>query len=173
MQKIQKPNGGEYASYAGMYIDLVPQDGLVLDHLQKAIASTQEFIHSFPPGSLATPWQPGEWTIKEIVLHILDTERIFYYRALRFARNDATSLSGFEQEAYVLNSRANERDIAAILEEYAAIRHSTLAFFNSLDAAALARSGLVDGNKVSVRALAWMICGHEIHHLNSIRENYL
>ena len=173
MQKFQKPTESEYAAYARMYIDLVPQDGLVLDHLQKAIASTRDFIHSFPSEALATPWKPGEWTIKEIILHVMDTERIFCYRALRFARNDATSLSGFDQEAYVPNSRANEREIAAILEEYAAVRHSTLAFFDSLDAAAFARIGLVDGNRVSVRALAWMIAGHEIHHLNSLRENYL
>jgi hypothetical protein len=92
---------------------------------------------------------------------------------LRFARNDATALSGFEQEEYVPNSRANDRDIASILEEYAAVRQATLAFFNSLDAAALARIGKVDGNRISVRALAWMITGHEIHHLNSIREKYM
>jgi hypothetical protein len=173
MQQIQKPTESEYAAYVRIYIDLVPQDGLVLDHLYQGFASSREFILSFPSEALATRWKPGEWTIKEIILHILDTERIFCYRALRFARNDATSLSGFDQEAYVPNSRANERDIASILEEYVVVRQSTLAFFNSLDEVALARIGLVDGNRVSVRALAWMITGHEIHHLNSLRENYL
>jgi len=173
MQKIQKPNEGEYAPYAIMYIDLVPQDGLVLMHLQEALQSTQEFILALPPEKLTVRWKEGEWSIKEILVHIMDTERIFCYRALRFARNDATGLAGFEQDAYVPYSGANERDIAAILEEYKAVRQATLTFYESLDEEALVRAGLVGGNQVSVRALAWMITGHEIHHLNSIRENYL
>ena len=101
MQKIQKPAEGEYAPYAIMYIDLVPPDGLVISHLQENLISTPEFIRSFPAEKLATPWKPGEWSIQEILLHILDTERIFSYRALRFARNDATELAGFEQDTYV------------------------------------------------------------------------
>ena len=173
MQKIQKPNEGEYAPYAIMYIDLVPQDGLVLMHLQEALQSTQEFILALPPEKLTLRWKEGEWSIKEILVHIMDTERIFCYRALRFARNDATGLAGFEQDAYVPYSGANERDIAAILEEYKAVRQATLTFYESLDEEALVRAGLVGGNQVSVGALAWMITGHEIHHLNSIRENYL
>ena len=173
MQKIQKPNEGEYAPYAIMYIDLVPQDGLVLMHLQEALQSTQEFILALPPEKLTVRWKEGEWSIKEILVHIMDTERIFCYRALRFARNDATGLAGFEQDAYVPYSGANERDIAAILEEYKAVRQATLTFYESLDEEALVRAGLVGGNQVSVRALAWMITGHEIHHLNSIRENYI
>lgn len=172
MLKIQKPNPGEYPPYAIMYINLVPPDGLVMKPLQEHMNSTREFILAFPPEKLAVPWKAGEWTIKEILVHIIDTERIFSYRALRFARNDASGLAGFEQDAYVPYSRANERDIQVILEEYAAVRQATLAFFNSLDEAALARSGQVDGNRVSVSALGWMIAGHEIHHLNSIRENY-
>jgi uncharacterized damage-inducible protein DinB len=173
MQIIKKPNKDEYAPYAVMYIDLVPQDGLVIKHLQEALQSTQEFILAFPQEKLAVRWKEGEWSIKEILVHIIDTERIFCYRALRFARNDASGLAGFEQDAYVPYSGANERDIAEILEEYTAVRHATLTFFNSLGEEALARAGLVGGNRVSVRAIAWMIAGHEIHHMNSIRENYL
>jgi len=172
MQKIQKPIEGEYTPYAITYIDLVPPDGLVLKHLQDNLLSAQAFIQSFPPEKLVLPWQAGEWTIQEILVHILDTERIFCYRALRFARNDPTGLAGFEQDDYVPYSGANQRSRLAILEEYAAVRQATLAFFNSLDEDALARAGLVGGNRVSVRALAWMIAGHEVHHINSIRENY-
>ena len=172
MQKFQKPIEGEYAPYAITYIDLVPQDGLLIKYLQDNLQSNREFIRTFPPEKLALPWQPGEWTIKEILVHILDTERIFAYRALRFARNDATALAGFEQDDYVPYSGANARDIETILEEYTAVRQATLAFFNSLDEAACARAGLVGGNRVSVSALAWMITGHENHHINSIRENY-
>ena len=172
MQKIQKPNADEYAPYAIRYIDLVPQDGLVLQHLLDNLKSTQEFILAFPSEKLSMHWKEGEWTIKEILVHVIDTERIFCYRALRFARNDATELSGFEQDAYVSNCGAVGRSIDLILKEYGAIRQATLAFFNSLDEEALARAGLVGGNRVSVRALAWMIAGHEIHHIKSIRENY-
>ena len=172
MPTIQKPNEGEYAPYAITYISLVPTDGQVMEHLQAELKSTPEFIRTFPLEKLAAPWKAGEWTIQEILVHILDTERIFAYRALRFARNDATGLSGFEQDDYVPYSRANQRSISSILEEYAAVRQATLALFHSLDEEALARSGLVAGNRVSVRALAWMITGHALHHLNSIRENY-
>ena len=173
MQTIQKPAAGEYAPYAIMYIDLVPPDGLVIQHLQDNLLSTPELILDFPPEKRIVPWKAGEWTIQEILLHILDTERIFSYRALRFARNDATGLTGFEQDAYVPYSGANRRTIASLLAEYAAVRQATLTLFNSLDEAAFAHSGRVDENNVSVRALAWMIAGHEIHHMNSIRENYL
>jgi uncharacterized damage-inducible protein DinB len=172
MQMIQKPDPGEYAPYAIMYIDQVPSDGLVIQHLQDNLKSTRDFILAFPPEKLAVPWQAGEWTIQEILVHILDTERIFSYRALRFARGDATALAGFEQDDYVPYSRANERSVEAILEEVAAVRQATLTFFNSLNEAAFTRTGTVAGNNVSVRALACMIAGHEIHHINSIRENY-
>jgi len=173
MPKIQKPAADEYASYALAYIDLVPPDGQIIKYLQAELKTTPEFILAFPSEKLAVPWKPGEWTIKEILIHILDTERIYCYRALRFARNDATSLAGFDQDAYVPYSGANQRAIPAILGDYAAVRQASLAFFSSLDEAALVRSGSVAGNNVSVRALAWMAVGHPIHHLNSIRENYL
>ena len=172
MPKIQKPAAGEYVPYALAYIDLVPPDGQIISHLQAELKTTPEFILAFPSEKLAVPWQAGEWTIKEILVHILDTERIYCYRALRFARNDATALSGFEQDAYVPYSGANQRAISDILKEYAAVRQASLALFSSLDEAALLRSGPVAGNNVSVRALAWMAVGHPIHHLNSIRENY-
>jgi uncharacterized damage-inducible protein DinB len=172
MQNIQRPAEGEYAPYAVTYIDLVPHDGLVIKLLQDNLISTPEFIRSFPPKKRTQPWKAKEWTIQEILVHILDTERIFCYRALRFARNDSTPLAGFEQDDYVPFSRANQREIGTILAEYTAVRQASLTFFNNLDEDALVRTGLVGGNQVSVRALAWMITGHEIHHVNSIRENY-
>jgi len=172
MITIQKPNEGEYAPYAIQYIKLVPEDGLVLQHLQENLKSTKAFILSFPPERLTYRWAKGEWTVQEILVHIMDTERIFCYRALRIARNDPTALPGFEQDDYVPFSRANERKIEDILEEYEAIRRATLTFFNSLEEEALTRAGVVNGNRLSVRAAASMIAGHELHHLNSIRENY-
>jgi uncharacterized damage-inducible protein DinB len=172
-KRIPKPEEGEYAPYAIMYIGLLPDDGLVLKHLQDNLKVVKDFILTFPEERLAYRWAEGEWTIKEILGHIIDDERIYCYRALRFARNDTTELPGFEQDDYVTYSGANERTLEDILEEYTAVRHATVTFFNSLQAEALTRAGVANGQLMSVRAAAYHIAGHELHHLNSIRENYL
>jgi uncharacterized damage-inducible protein DinB len=173
MKKIQKPEKGEYAPYTIMYIGLLPDDGLVLKHLRDNLKTVVDLTRSLPPEKLVYRWAEGEWTIKEILGHVIDDERIYCYRALRFARNDATELPGFDQDDYVAFSGANERSIEDILEEYRAVRHATLTFFNSLEEKALKRAGVANGNVMSVRAAAYHIAGHELHHLNSIRENYL
>jgi len=173
LKRIPKPQADEYAPYTIMYIGLLPDDGLVLKQLQENLESTCQFIRSLPKEQLAVPHAPGEWTIKEILVHIIDDERIYCYRALRYARNDATELPGFEQDEYVPYSRANERNLEDILEELTAVRQATITFFNSLDEAALTRRGIGSGNIMSVRAAAYHIAGHELHHINSIKENYL
>jgi uncharacterized damage-inducible protein DinB len=172
MKEIPKPIAGEFAPYASMYIDLLPNDNQVLSHLQANLQVMQEFILTFPPEKLTYRWAEGEWTIKEILVHIIDDERIYCYRALRFARNDKTELPGFEQDDYVTYSGANERTLADILDEYRAVRAATLTFFNSLEDNALTRSGVANGHVMSVRAAAYHLAGHELHHLNSIKENY-
>jgi uncharacterized damage-inducible protein DinB len=173
MKKIQKPEPGEYAPYAIMYIGLLPDDGLVLKHLQDNLKTVVDLMWSLPVEKLIYRWAEGEWTIKEILGHIIDDERIYCYRALRFARNDATELPGFEQDDYVTYSGANERNLEAILAEYTAVRQATVTFFNSLEEKALTRAGVANGHVMSVRAAAYHIAGHELHHLHSIRENYL
>lgn len=170
---IPKPEEGEYAPYTIMYIGLLPDDGHVLDHLQDNLEKTAAFICSFPADKLTFRIAPGEWTIKEILVHIIDDERIYCYRALRFARNDSIELPGFEQDEYVPYSRANERDLEEIIAEFRAVRGATIALFNSLDDEALERCGIGSGNVMSVRAAAYHIAGHELHHVNSIKENYL
>lgn len=172
MKRIPKPQEGEYAPYAIMYIGLLPDDGLVLAHLQDNLQTMIDFIHSFPAEQLAYRWAEGEWTIKEILVHVSDDERIYAYRALRFARGDTTELPGFEQDDYVPYSKANERDIEEILAEYSSVRQATLTLFKSFNAEALERAGVANGHRMSVRAAAYHIAGHELHHLNSIRENY-
>ena len=114
-----------------------------------------------------------EWTIKEILVHMIDDERIYCYRALRFAGNDKTELPGFEQDEYVPYSGANNRELEAIIEEFISVRNATITFFESLDEDALTRKGVGSGNIMSVRAAAYHIAGHELHHINSIKENYL
>jgi uncharacterized damage-inducible protein DinB len=172
MIKIPKPLEGEYPSYAPHYINLVPDDGQIIVHLRDAMQTTLALMSSLSPEKQGTPCAEGEWTAKEILSHIMDSERIFCYRALRFARNDATALNGFDHDTYVLHSCANEQELSALLEEYTAIRQASITLFKNLDEQALICQGMVNNNSFSVRALAYMIAGHEQHHLNSIREHY-
>jgi uncharacterized damage-inducible protein DinB len=173
MRLIPKPTEKEYAPYTISYIGLLPDDDRVLWHLQENLKSTTAFMKSLSEEELAYRYAPGKWTIKEILSHIVDDERIYSYRTLRFARNDKTELPGFEQDDYARYSRANERALEEILSEFAAVRHATVALFNSLDDDALLRSGIADGKIISVRAAAYHIAGHELRHLNVIRERYL
>jgi len=151
----------------------LPDDGLILAHLENNLRSTKKFVASIPKARLLHRYAEGKWTIKEILGHIVDDERIYVYRALRFARNDSTELPGFEQDHYAQYSEANKREITDLLDEFALVRRSTIAFFKSLDNTALMRTGVANGNRVSVRALAYHIAGHELHHMNIIRERYL
>jgi uncharacterized damage-inducible protein DinB len=173
MKIIPKPKAGEYAPYTIMYIDLLPDDGLVLEHLQDNLETTIKFVRSLPEEKLTCRHAENEWTIKEILVHIIDDERIYCYRALRFARNDTTELPGFEQDEYVPYSGANNRELEAILEEFVSVRRATLSFFSSLDEEALTRVGVGASKVMSVRAAAYHIAGHELHHVNSIKENYI
>jgi len=173
MRSVSKPKEGEYPSYASMYIRLLPDDGLLLEHLQESFIAMKELILSLPEEKLNYRYAANNWTIKEILVHIIDDERIYAYRALRFARNDKTELPGFEQDDYTLHSRANERSIENIFEEYKAVRDSTIALFNGLPEDAFLRMGIANGNKATVRALAYHIAGHERHHMNIIKDKYI
>lgn len=172
MLKIPKPIPGEYAPYAAAYIDLVPDGEPLLSHLYHSAGAISDLAAGIPVERLSAPFAPGEWTVKEIIVHIIDQERVFAYRALRFARDDATELATFDHDAYAKASNANRRSIEAILAEYQTVRQSTLSLFEGLDESTLTRAGRVGGHPTSVRALAWLIAGHELHHLNSIRTNY-
>ena len=172
MKKIPRPKDDEYSPSAKSYIDLVPQDGKVLDHLAASLQTVKELVLLMPQDKLTYRFAEGEWTVKEILVHIMDTERILAYRALRFARNDATELAPYDHEKFVSFSGANKRKTEAILKEFASIRNATLTLFTGLHEAAFTRAGMVNWKRVSVRGLAYMILGHELHHLNSIKENY-
>ena len=173
LRVIEKPTDGEYPAYAHIYIDLLPNDGLILKHLHENVKATRQFVASIPQDRLLHRYAEGKWTIKEILQHVVDDECIYLYRALRFARNDATELPGFDQDHYTRYSGANGREVEDILHEFGLLRELTVAFLNSLDDAALMRSGVADGKRTSVRALAYHIAGHELRHLNIIRERYL
>jgi uncharacterized damage-inducible protein DinB len=173
MKKIKKPEAGEYPVYASIYIDRLPDDGLLLQHLENNFQATKELILSLPEEKLLYRYAAGKWTIKEILVHIIDDERIYSYRALRFARNDSTELPGFEQDDFARFSNANKRDLENIFEEYEAVRRSTIALFNGLDEEVFTRYGTADGKNATVRALAYHIAGHELHHISIIKEKYL
>lgn len=170
---IEKPEAGEYAPYTIMYIGLLPDDGLVLKHLEDNLTVTKDFILSLTGEKLEYRYAVGKWTIKEILTHIIDDERIYAYRALRFARNDKTELPGFEQDDYAIHSGANERDLKDILQEFARVRYATISLFEGFDREAVLRAGVADGKVMSVRAAAYHIAGHERHHINIIKERYL
>jgi len=115
----------------------------------------------------------GKWSVAEVLVHLMDTERIFQYRALRFARNDKTELKGFEQDDYIPESEANGRDKEDVLREFLAIRNSSIALFKSFHEEQLKRSGKANGATMSVRALGCIICGHQAHHFNILKQRYL
>lgn len=172
MKTIPKPQPGEYAPYAIMYIDLLPDDGLVLKHLETNFQMVKDFVYSLPTERLTVPHAPGEWTVKDILVHIVDDERIYSYRTLRFARGDTTELPGFDQELFAAQAGANDRTLEDIFEEYAAVRQATITLFNSFAASTYEKAGLANGHIMSVRAGIYHLAGHEVHHLNSMKEHY-
>ena len=175
MRIISKPDKSEYPEYAEMYMKLLPGDGLILKHLKNNFQTAKDFIYSLPPEKLLYRYAEDKWTIKEILVHIVDDERIFAYRAMSFARNEKRSMPGFDQDDYTKCSGANERDLDNIFEEYEAVRNATIALFNGLPDEAFLRKGTgsTTFHSATVRALAYHIAGHEQRHINIIKERYL
>jgi hypothetical protein len=167
-----RPDPSEYAPFYAGYVAKVPEDDLLV----MLEAQVGEFFQSLNPitdakGTFA--YAPGKWTIKEVLLHVVDAERVFSYRALRIARGDETPLPGFDEKAWVPQSGANDRTVADLLGEFRAVRTATVALLRHLPADAVTRRGVASGNGVTVRALAWILAGHPMHHLGILRERYL
>jgi uncharacterized damage-inducible protein DinB len=167
-----RPEAHEYASYYEKYVSLVP-DGDVVDTLGQQLEGTLSTLRGITDEQADSRYAEGKWSIKELLGHIIDTERIFGYRALRFARNDQTPLSGFEQDDYVQSAGFGERSLSDLAEEFEHVRRANLSLFRHLDTEAWARHGEASDNLVSVRALAHIIAGHETHHMRILRERYL
>lgn len=172
MLLISKPLPDEYPAYAAMYMKWLPDDGRILEHLDTQIEKTGRFISQIPERQWSFVYAPGKWTIKEVLVHIIDDERIYAYRALRIGRGDTTPLPGFEQEDYVPYSRANERSVDSIVKEYATVRKATLSLFGTFSEEDLLRKGTANNTRVSVRALLYHLAGHELHHLAILRDRY-
>lgn len=172
MATISKPDQEEYPSYYHTYIGKVDSDDLIAS-LENGKDHFIAFMSSVPAAKLDYQYQEGKWTIKEIIIHLMDAERIFVYRALRFSRGDGTNLPGFDENEYVPNSGASERSLQTLLDEYLSLRESTIQFFKNLSPEMAVRTGIANGQEISVRALGYIIPGHEIHHLGVIKERYL
>ncbi|MDQ6689735.1 MAG: DinB family protein [Gemmatimonadota bacterium] len=167
-----KPDKGEFLPFYARYIDLVGT-GDVLSILTSQMDETQDLLRSLPASVATYRYAPGKWSVNEVVGHLIDSERIFDARALRFARNDPTPLPGFEQDDYVRNSTFDNYPLAELVSELAAVRQSTIFLFKHLSEDAWMRRGTANGAGVSVRALAYIIAGHELHHRGMLQARYL
>ena len=171
-QIINKPNPNEYAPYFQNYTELAPEENII-SSLEDQLMETVSFYDSLNESEFDFCYAPGKWSIKEVIMHVLDTERIFNYRALRFARKDDTPLPGFEQDDYINNTDWTNYSIKSIIEEYELVRKHSIVLFNNMTTEMLEQSGISDGMNLSVRAIPFILAGHERHHLNVINSKYL
>ncbi|EHQ26838.1 DinB family protein [Mucilaginibacter paludis] len=168
---MAKPITGEYAPVHETYISKVGE-GDIIEILKSQQESTYAFFKNRPTHKATYAYAEGKWTVKQVLGHMIDTERIMTYRALRIARNDATPLPGFEQDDYVANSRHNDFDLMDMAEEFKLLRQVNLYFFKSLNNEEKQRAGLASNYSVTVNALLYIIAGHEAHHLQILKERY-
>ena len=170
--RASRPAEGEFLPYYERYIALVPS-GDVLTTLDAQMSETQGLLRALPASSSTYRYAPGKWSVNEVIGHIIDSERIFAARALRFARNDATPLPGFEQDDYVRNSKFDVYPVAELASELDSVRRATVFLFKHLEEPAWMRRGIANNAAVSVRALAYIIAGHELHHREILSARYL
>lgn len=169
---ITRPSSTEYAPYYHTYVQLVNEDDLVLA-LKRIAKIWNDLISGIPEEKLNYCYAEGKWSIKEVLLHLTDAERVFAYRAMRFARNDKTELAGFDENSWVPESNAAERSLASLIKEHNNVRAASISLFESMTHEISLRTGMASGKEVSVRALGYIICGHELHHLRILQERYL
>jgi uncharacterized damage-inducible protein DinB len=169
---MTRPDSTEYAPYYEKYISLVPGDNIVAT-LSSQIEDTLKLLRVLSESQGELRYAPDKWSIKEVIGHLIDAERIFTYRALRMARSDRTPLPGFDENFYVETGNFSDRRVAELADEFQAVRKSGVYFFRHLGEEALARRGVASDNEVSVRSIAHIIAGHELHHLGIIRTRYL
>lgn len=167
-----RPGPSEYSPYYGRYIELVP-DGSIVDLLRTQVRGTLELLRSLPEAKGDHSYAPDKWSIKQVVGHVIDGERVFSYRALRFGRSDATQLPGFEQDDYVRAGGFAARSLRHLADELEAVRRATVLLYEGFGEEHWSRKGIASANPVTVRALAYIIAGHELHHVKILKEKYL
>jgi uncharacterized damage-inducible protein DinB len=167
-----RPQKKDYINYFDYYINLISED-TIISALKANHQSTLDFIESIPRQKVNYFYDEGKWTVKQVVNHIIDTERIFSYRALRFARGDAQLLPSFDEKVYAANANLTETNMQLLMDEFDSVRLSTILLFKQLSAKELLLKGQMTSGEVNVLSLGYMICGHTQHHLNIIKERYL
>jgi len=167
-----RPEKGTYPGYYENYISLVKHNS-VLEALTETEKETITFFNSVPDDLENSTYEKGKWTIKEVLNHLIDTERIFAYRALRFARKDETQPLPFEQNDYVAHAELENRSLKDLVKEFETVRKATQSLFNSFSNETLSRTGQTAAGRASVNAIGFTTCGHCIHHINVIKERYL
>ncbi|MDX1807462.1 MAG: DinB family protein [Paenisporosarcina sp.] len=167
-----RPVSGDYPVYYANYINLV-DEGPLTGILFKQLEETTALISNVSKKQGDYRYAIGKWTLKEVIGHITDTERIMAYRLLRFARGDQTALAGYEDERYVKEAEFHSRSLKNLLEEFSAVRHSTISLIKNLPEDSSAKKGIANNGEISVAALAYIIAGHELHHRKMIEEKYL
>lgn len=174
--KTMKPtqlNSTEFAPFYANYIAQVSDEYTLVEELEISLHRFIKFVQDIPMDKFDYRYAEGKWTVKDIIQHLIDAERIFAYRALRFARNDSTDLPGFEENDYVDEAHANSRSIMELLTELSSVRHASLLLFKTFSDEQLLRVGTANSNKMSVRALGFIIIGHQNHHQRVFEERYL
>jgi uncharacterized damage-inducible protein DinB len=165
-------DGGEFLPYYAAYVALVPP-GDVLARLESQLADTVAVVDGVGEERAGHRYAPGKWSVRELLGHVVDSERVFTYRALCAARGETAALPGFDENAWTAGADFDRRSLNSLMGELTAVRRATLALFRNLDEAALARRVVANGAPVSARALAWIIAGHELHHRRLLQERYL
>ncbi|MBM4059886.1 MAG: DinB family protein [Planctomycetes bacterium] len=166
-----RPSADEFSPHHQAYIDRVPL-GDVLVHLHTQGRSTLRLLHALSESRAGYRYAEGKWTVKQVVQHVIDGERLFGYRALCFARGEAGALPGFDENLYAANDGSAGRTVASLGAEYAAVRAATCALYEGFDGPAWGRRGIANGKPITVRALPWVTAGHELHHLAVLHERY-
>ena len=166
-----RPTAEEHAPFYAAYVARVPEGDLV-EILERQIEETIRPLASLTEGDAGFAYAPGKWTVREVVGHVIDAERVFAYRALRFARGDATPLPGFDEQEWARASNADDRPLADLLAELRTVRAATVALLRPLPPEAWLRRGEANGIRCTVRALATIIAGHELHHRAVLEERY-
>lgn len=170
--KIKDLNSNEYDSFYQTYIEACGVNELLAE-LKNSLKDTSFFFKSIPIDKIEYRYESGKWTIKELIQHLIDSERILTYRALRFARNDKTELMGYDHDNYVPESKANSRDYSELIEEFKNVRQSSIQLYSSFTEDMLLASGIANNNSISVRAIGFIVVGHCNHHVKVIKERYL
>lgn len=168
---ISRPGPSEYAEFYGTYVDQVP-DGDVLELLAAQGESTGRLLAGIGESRAMVRYAEGKWSIKEVVGHLADAERVFCYRALTAARGDRTSLPGFDENDYVARAGFDRHSLAALAADLGRVRRATLSLYRTFSAEEAASRGIANGTEISVRALAWITAGHERHHVRVLGERY-